>query len=53
MTGGRSAAEVNEEIRRLWLPGADAPLDRDRYLRLVVEYARAVEAERRQQQLAA
>ncbi|MDI9885883.1 hypothetical protein QMZ92_16235 [Streptomyces sp. HNM0645] len=47
MTGvGWSAAEVNAEIRALWPPGADAPVDRDAYHRLLVEWARAVERER-------
>jgi hypothetical protein len=44
----RSAEVVNEEIRRLWAGGSLAPEDRDRYLRLVVEWDRAREAERRQ-----
>ncbi|MFG2328229.1 hypothetical protein ACGFMM_01250 [Streptomyces sp. NPDC048604] len=56
MTGvGRSAAEVNEEIRRLWTSGALAVEDRGRYRALLVEWAAAMEAERQQagQQLAA
>lgn len=53
MTGGRSAAEVNAEIRALWAGGSLAPEDRDRYHRLVVEWARAVEQERGEQRLAA
>lgn len=51
---GRSADQVNVEIRALWPPGVDVPLDRDRYHALLVEWARAVEAERQEeQQLAA
>ena len=56
MTGvGRSAAEVNAEIRRLWASGALAVEDRGRYHTLLVEWAAAKETERRQaeQQLAA
>ncbi|WP_327738482.1 hypothetical protein OG749_36475 [Streptomyces nojiriensis] len=46
----RSAELVNEEIRRLWAGGVLASEDRDRYYRLVVEWAAAVRAE---QELAA
>lgn len=46
----RSAELVNAEIRRLWAGGALEPGDRERYLRLVVEWAEAVRAE---QELAA
>ncbi|MEU8525235.1 hypothetical protein AB0C77_06475 [Streptomyces sp. NPDC048629] len=56
MTGvGRSAAEVNEEIRRLWGGGVLAVEDRGRYRALLVEWAAAKETERQQagQQLAA
>lgn len=58
MTGsgvGRSADQVNAEIRALWPPGAVAPTDRNRYDRLVMEWAAAKEAERvlGQQELAA
>lgn len=52
---GRSADQINAEIRALWPPGAGVPLDRDAYQRLLVEWARAVEAERQasEQELAA
>ena len=55
MTGvGRSAAEVNEEIRRLWASGALAVEDRGRYHALLVEWAATKETERQVgQQLAA
>lgn len=46
----RSAEVVNEEIRALWAGGMLAAEDRDRYHRLVVEWAEAVRAE---QELAA
>lgn len=46
----RSAEVVNAEIRELWTGGVLAPEDRDRYYRLVVEWAEAVRAE---QELAA
>lgn len=46
----RSAEIVNEEIRRLWAGGMLTPEDRDRYHRLIVEWAAAVRAE---QELAA
>ncbi|SDN17459.1 hypothetical protein [Streptomyces wuyuanensis] len=46
MSGGRSAAEVNAEIRALWASGSLASEDRGRYHQLVVEWARAVDAER-------
>ncbi|WP_405941649.1 hypothetical protein [Streptomyces sp. NBC_00207] len=47
----RSAEQVNEEIRALLQDGAKPrPEDRDRYYRLVVEWAAAVRAE---QELAA
>ncbi|MFG2747986.1 hypothetical protein [Streptomyces xanthophaeus] len=42
----RSAEVVNAEIRRLWVGGTLPPDVRDRYLRLVVEWAEAVQAER-------
>lgn len=43
----RSAAELNEMIRALWLRSSGAPTaqDRARYEQLVVEWARAVRAE--------
>ena len=41
----RSAEVVNAEIRQLWAGGSLAVEDRDRYLRLVVEWAEAVRAE--------
>lgn len=41
----RSAEVVNAEIRRLWVGGTLPPDVRDRYLRLVVEWADAVRAE--------
>ncbi|MET8578937.1 hypothetical protein [Streptomyces sp. NPDC005012] len=43
----RSAAELNEMIRALWLRSGGAPTaqDRARYEQLVVEWARAVRAE--------
>lgn len=50
---GRTAAELNDAIRALWPAGAEVPPDRDRYERLLVEWAAAVEAERGEQQLAA
>jgi hypothetical protein len=43
--GVRSAAAVNEAIRALWHGGVLT--DRERYHQLVVEWARADEAERR------
>ncbi|MCX5176688.1 hypothetical protein [Streptomyces virginiae] len=46
----RSVEVVNAEIRRLWVGGILTPEDRDRYHRLVVEWAEAVRAE---QELAA
>ena len=46
----RSAELVNTEIRELWADGMLTPEDRDRYHRLVVEWAEAVRAE---QELAA
>lgn len=46
----RSAELVNAEIRELWAAGSLAAEDRDRYHRLVVEWAEAVRAE---QELAA
>ncbi|MFC5802831.1 hypothetical protein [Streptomyces formicae] len=52
---GRSADQINEEIRRLWATGVLAVEDRGRYHALLVEWAAAKETERRQagQQLAA
>lgn len=44
-TAARSAAVVNEAIRQLWDGGVLT--DRERYHQLVVEWARADEAERR------
>ncbi|MEU3556302.1 hypothetical protein [Streptomyces fragilis] len=43
----RSAAELNEMIRALWLRSSGAPTaqDRARYEQLVVEWAHAVRAE--------
>ena len=41
----RSAAVVNEEIRSLWPEGATVPVDEDRYLQLLVEWAAAVRSE--------
>jgi len=43
----RSAAAVNEAIRELWPPGAVEPTCPERYQVLLVEWADAVEAERR------
>ncbi|MFE0039460.1 hypothetical protein [Streptomyces sp. NPDC059015] len=43
---GRSADQVNAEIRRLWVGGQLAVEDRGRYHALLVERARAVERER-------
>lgn len=56
MTGvGRSTDHINQEIRGLWPPGAVEPTDRDRYDRLVMEWAAAKKAEKSlgQQELAA
>ncbi|MFE3326915.1 hypothetical protein [Streptomyces sp. NPDC059176] len=56
MTGvGRSAEQVNDEIRALWAGGQLAAEDVDRYRALLVEWAAAVRAERAagEQQLAA
>jgi hypothetical protein len=44
----RSAEVVNEEIRALLRDGRPLPEDVDRYNRLVVEYAKALQAEREQ-----
>ncbi|WP_199832237.1 hypothetical protein [Streptomyces sp. WM6373] len=44
----RSAEVVNEEIRALLQDGRPLPEDVDRYHRLVVEYAEALQAEREQ-----
>ncbi|MFF4746765.1 hypothetical protein [Streptomyces sp. NPDC001268] len=46
---------MNAEIRGLWASGSLASEDRGRYHQLVVEWARAVEAERQasEQELAA
>ncbi|MER6487593.1 hypothetical protein ABT264_29060 [Streptomyces virginiae] len=44
----RSAATINAEIRELWAGGSLATEDVDRYYRLVVEYAEALQAEREQ-----
>ncbi|MGW3321172.1 hypothetical protein [Streptomyces virginiae] len=46
----RSAEVVNAEIRELWAGGILTSEDRDRYYRLIVEWAAAVRAE---QELAA
>jgi hypothetical protein len=54
MTGvGRTADELNAAIRALWPAGAVQPLDRNRYERLLVEWAEAARPERGEQQLAA
>ena len=51
MTGvGRSAAEVNEEIRALWADGGLAAGDEAEYQRLLLIWAEATRAE---QELAA
>lgn len=41
----RSADVVNAEIRGLWPEGATVPVDEDRYLQLLVEWAAAVRGE--------
>ncbi|MFJ3839500.1 hypothetical protein ACIPY6_28890 [Streptomyces sp. NPDC090054] len=46
----RSADVINAEIRALWVQGVLLAEDRDRYLRLIVEWA---ESEKVEQQLAA
>lgn len=51
MTGvGRSADEINAEIRALWPAGAEQPADVEAYRRLLVEWAAATRAERSEQQ---
>lgn len=41
----RPAEVVNAEIRGLWPEAAMVPVDEDRYLRLLVEWAAAVRGE--------
>jgi hypothetical protein len=43
-TAARSAAEVNADMRALWVDGVLT--DEDRYQRLLVEWAEAVRGER-------
>ncbi|MCY0917082.1 hypothetical protein OS965_02675 [Streptomyces sp. H27-G5] len=49
----RSAEIVNAEIRELWADGSLPPEARDRYHRLVVEWAEAKRAESESAELAA
>lgn len=49
----RSAEVINVEIRNLWASGSLDPRDRDRYHRLVMEWAELKRAEAESTELAA